>query len=109
MTHPLAPFRLDPFELMCAAEEALRGVGVEGPDTEWRDYYEDSGGYHLRRRLAPDEEKVTGPVRDIRGTNEALRRAHEAFYANPSLIYVQACVDEMRSIGYPIDQYLKRK
>jgi hypothetical protein len=30
--------------------------------------------FHLRRRLKPEEEAVIGPVVDVRGTPEALRR-----------------------------------
>lgn len=31
--------------------------------------------FHLRRRLAPSEERRTGPVKDIRRTPEAVSRA----------------------------------
>lgn len=33
------------------------------------------GAFHVRRRLAAGEAKVTGPVADIRGTSEAAARA----------------------------------
>ena len=32
---------------------------------------------HLRRRLREDESRLVGPVRDIRGTDEVLKRAEE--------------------------------
>ena len=40
---------------------------------EWREW---SGrAFHIRRRLTAAEERVTGPVLDIRGTPEARQRA----------------------------------
>lgn len=52
------------------ARVALLGVG--DPMIEWVESSEQV--FHLRRRLTPDEAAVVGPVRDIRGSNEARRR-----------------------------------
>jgi hypothetical protein len=53
------------------ALEALRGVG----DSSLGQWEEDTGkAYHIRRRLSVAEQASTGPVKDIRGTEEARRR-----------------------------------
>lgn len=50
---------------------ALAGVGdpKAGQWSEWT-----GKAFHLRRRLTSNEEKMTGPVIDIRGTTEAMER-----------------------------------
>jgi hypothetical protein len=54
------------------AERQLAGVG-DASLGEWREW---SGvAFHLRRRLSESEQRAVGPVVDIRGTGEALRRA----------------------------------
>ena len=61
-------------EVMCArrAVAVLDGLGDPGAG-EWREW---SGlAFHLRRRLSAGEAAQVGPVRDIRGTPEAQRRA----------------------------------
>jgi hypothetical protein len=52
------------------ARVALLGVG--DPMLEWVETSEQA--VHLRRRLTSDEAELVGPVRDIRGSNEARRR-----------------------------------
>lgn len=50
----------------------LQGVG-DPSRGEWREW---SGrAFHLRRRLSEVEQRRVGPVVDVRGTPEALRRA----------------------------------
>jgi len=53
------------------AFKALDGVGsaLHGQWEEWT-----GRAFHLRRRLRPEEEEITGPVLDVRGTIEAHRR-----------------------------------
>ena len=54
------------------AERELAGVG-DAALGEWREY---SGrAFHLRRRLNAAEEQSVGPAVDVRGTDEARRRA----------------------------------
>jgi hypothetical protein len=54
------------------ALRALDGLGDSAPG-EWHEW---SGiAYHIRRRLTPAEESRVGPVVDVRGTEEAARRA----------------------------------
>lgn len=57
--------------LRAEAMEALVGAGNEalGQWEEWT-----GRSYHVRRRLALHEAALTGPVLDIRGTEEARRR-----------------------------------
>jgi hypothetical protein len=57
---------------------ALGSVGSRllGQWEEWSGF-----AYHVRRRLRPEEQEITGPVLDIRGTDEAARR----IAANPLL------------------------
>lgn len=50
----------------------LRGVG-DSAAGEWREWT--GRAVHLRRRLTDREAATVGPVRDIRGTPEARRRA----------------------------------
>jgi hypothetical protein len=58
--------------LEAQAERELEQVGDAGRG-EWREW---SGrAFHLRRRLSESEEAMVGPVMDIRGTDEARRRA----------------------------------
>ena len=58
--------------LRAAALKALAGVG----DPKLGEWEEWSGkAFHIRRRLTPEEELLTGPVVDIRGTQEAIDRA----------------------------------
>ena len=61
-------------EVACArrARHVLDGLGdpAAGEWSEWT-----GAAYHLRRRLTVDEAVRVGPVRDIRGTPEARRRA----------------------------------
>ena len=53
--------------LRLAAIGALDGVG-DASRGEWHEWT--GKAYHVRRRLNEREEFVTGPVRDIRGTEE---------------------------------------
>ena len=54
------------------AEQALVGLGAADLG-EWREWT--GRAFHLRRRLAPTEQALVGPVQDIRGTAEARTRA----------------------------------
>ena len=58
--------------LQRAALDALQGVGNKalGEWTEWTGQY-----YHIRRRLSHDEQKKVGNMLDVRGTDEAVKRA----------------------------------
>jgi hypothetical protein len=50
--------------------KALYGVGRE--EFQWEeDRTSETGVYHVRRRLTDAEAQITGPVKDIRGTQEA--------------------------------------
>lgn len=78
------------------AKKVLRDVGsrILG---EW---YEDrERAYHIRRRLTPAEQIQVGQVVDIRGTDEATRRAEELlaqYEAHPGReIVEQALTDEL--------------
>lgn len=61
-----------PSRLEHEARQQLAGVGdaALGEWTEWT-----GRAFHLRRRLSDREAQRVGPVVDIRGTPEALRRA----------------------------------
>lgn len=60
-------------KLRHAALKAIAGVG----DKDAGEWHEWTGRtYHVRRRLTPDEQKITGPALDVRGTPEALKRIH---------------------------------
>ena len=54
------------------AERQLSGVG-DASLGEWREWT--GRAFHIRRRLTPAEERRTGPVQDIRATQEARDRA----------------------------------
>jgi hypothetical protein len=54
------------------AEKELVNVG-DASRGEWREWT--GRAFHIRRRLSAAEEKVTGPVADIRGALEARQRA----------------------------------
>jgi hypothetical protein len=61
-----------PAELEAECNRQLQGVGDArlGEWTEW------SGrAFHLRRRLSEREQRLVGPVVDVRRTPEAVRRA----------------------------------
>lgn len=67
---PLFGERLSEKELKRLAYRHLAGVGDMG-----REFHEFTGrAYHLRRRLTEQEQTVTGPAVDLRGTEEALSR-----------------------------------
>lgn len=70
--------------LEAECERQLSGVGdpVLG---EWREWT--GRAFHLRRRLAAREQRDVGPVVDIRGSEEARRRAERL---GPMLAYVPA-------------------
>lgn len=52
---------------------ALRELGGVG-DWKLGQWEEFTGrAFHLRRRLSDAESKIVGPLRDIRGTEEAVR------------------------------------
>lgn len=51
-----------------SAVKALTGVGAKGLG-EWHE--DRPGAYHIRRRLRPNEERIIGPAKDLRGTVEA--------------------------------------
>lgn len=64
-------FALGEATLRERALAALLGVG----DTLRGEWYEWSGRvYHVRRRLTEEEERLVGPVVDVRGTPEGARR-----------------------------------
>lgn len=50
---------------------------IDGRGDPRRGEWEEMGGkaFHLRRRLTAEEEGLVGPVVDVRGTEEAIRRA----------------------------------
>lgn len=52
------------------ARRALQGVG----DARLGEWAEPGEVFHLRRRLTPAEAALVGPLRDIRGTDEEMRR-----------------------------------
>lgn len=58
-------------ELRRMARKVLDGVG----DRRLGEWEERHGAFHLRRRLSAIEAQMVGPVIDIRGTDEARRRA----------------------------------
>ena len=57
--------------LHAAAERALSGVGDRDAG-EWVEYT--GYAFHIRRRLTVTEERRIGPLVDVRGTPEAMRR-----------------------------------
>lgn len=58
-------------ELRRLALRVLDGVG----DARLGQWEEQHGAYHVRRRLTDREALLVGPVEDVRGTDEAKRRA----------------------------------
>jgi hypothetical protein len=62
-------------ELRALAYAALAGVGDRGRG-EWVESGEKA--FHVRRRLTPAEEALTGPAIDLRGTGEAETRLRAA-------------------------------
>jgi hypothetical protein len=64
-----------------AALAALRGVGDE--TSQWEEWT--GRAYHIRRKLTEQEQGQTGPVRDIRGTPEALQRIEKVLEAVPQM------------------------
>lgn len=58
-------------QCQAGALEALAKVG-DSSRGEWHEWT--GKAYHLRRRLSEMEERMTGPVRDIRETAEAVAR-----------------------------------
>lgn len=60
--------------LEAKAYDALGNVGNVGDAGrgEWRDWT--GRAFHLRRRLSAEEEMAVGPVVDVRGTPEAVKR-----------------------------------
>lgn len=66
---PYLPVRAQ-LEAECLRQ--LDGVG-DASLGEWREWA--GRAFHLRRRLSAREQRSVGPVVDIRGTAEALRRA----------------------------------
>ena len=72
----VAPLRAFYGATLCGrrAEQELDGLG-DATLGEWREWT--GRAYHLRRRLSAAEADRVGPVRDIRRTPEAHRRAAE--------------------------------
>jgi hypothetical protein len=74
---------------LCArrAAELLAGLG-DAQLGEWREWT--GAAYHLRRRLTAAEAVDVGPVRDVRRTPEARRRAlalGATLRAVPAVVY----------------------
>jgi hypothetical protein len=65
----------DPARREVLARRALAGVGDPSAG-EWPE--DGRRAFHLRRRLAPDEEELVGPAVDVRGTPEAAQRLARA-------------------------------
>ena len=61
-----------PAVLEAEAERQLAGVG-DASLGEWREWT--GRAFHLRRRLSLREARRVGPVVDVRGTDDARRRA----------------------------------
>ena len=63
-----------PIQSLLAAEAYRQLNGVGDPTLgEWQEWT--GRAFHLRRRLNAREARQVGPVVDVRGTPEALRRA----------------------------------
>jgi hypothetical protein len=73
---------LDRSELRKRAFRALEGVGAKELG-EWEEWT--GRAFHIRRRLSAEEEAITGPVVDIRGTKDALERVERLLQASPFL------------------------
>ncbi len=61
-------------DLLMLARKALEGVG--DPAHEWHEWT--GYAYHVRRRLTLEEQVLTGPPIDLRGTVEAQARLEVA-------------------------------
>lgn len=61
-----------PSLLEAECERQLAGVG-DAQLGEWREWT--GRAFHLRRRLSEREQRLVGPVVDVRGTLDARRRA----------------------------------
>lgn len=70
----VAPLRVLYGPAMCEqhALKALGGLGDPGLG-EWREWT--GQAFHIRRRMTASEQARVGPVRDVRRTPEAKRRA----------------------------------
>lgn len=62
--------------LRISALSILSGVGDKSLG-EWEEWT--GKAYHIRRRLSPEEQLVTGDAIDLRQTPEAKERLQEAF------------------------------
>jgi hypothetical protein len=71
-------------QLEAECERQLSGVG-DASLGEWREWT--GRAFHLRRRLSVREQRDVGPVVDVRGSEEARRRAERL---GPMLSYVPA-------------------
>jgi hypothetical protein len=71
-----------PAQLEAECERQLAGVGDPALG-EWREWT--GRAFHLRRRLSVREQREVGPVVDIRGSDEARRRAERL---GPLLVHV---------------------
>jgi hypothetical protein len=89
VSSPGIPLR-SPLEVECGRQLAGVGNPLAG---EWREWT--GRAFHLRRRLTAREQLAVGPVIDIRGSEEARRRAERL---GPLLDYAPAEVlrDELR-------------
>lgn len=67
----LVAFDMQPERLRTQALAALAGVG-DASLGEWEEWT--GRAYHVRRRLSASESSVVGPVIDVRGLPEGLRR-----------------------------------
>ncbi len=77
--HSSVSANLDVERLKTIAIHVLEGVG--DPEHEW---YEWTGrAYHVRRRLTDEEQKLTGPAVDCRGTGEWSKRYYDIAHKLP--------------------------
>ena len=68
--------------MKACALEALAGVG--DPDHEWHEF---SGyAYHIRRLLTKEEQIITGPAIDCRGTGDWTTRYYAAIRDLPESV-----------------------
>ena len=79
--------RLDAARLFELALATLRGVGTVSLG-EWREV--GTVACHVRRRLSAEEMIIVGPVRDLRGTPEALTRLWRARQWMPAPLWPMA-------------------
>ena len=82
-----------PHVLRHLAYDALAGVG-DARLGQWED--DRPIAFHLRRRLSAEEEKLVGPVLDVRGTDEARLRLRQAMEDLPSLAHRFALAEVLR-------------